>query len=344
MSERYQRLRRERERRGPRWPFVLSALLNLLLIALFARYAAPWLASLREPPRRVEDLQWVDLEPLPPQPPEQLRQSSPARGQIIENSRANDIEPDDSRYVADRAASYEQQTVGPRGAPLPGKKAEQQSAEPGSDSQDAPGTDSTEPGTEDEASDGQITDVRELFPTGEQIAKVLAEQRRKAAEAAANGGGGENALPLPVGESLDALDPNLPQGQFTLLNAKSFKYAGFIRRVGQRVFDQMLGQLYSRGFAASIPVGAQGYAIVETTMNLQGEQLSTRIYRLEGEPAYAEAARAAMVRGAWDLNPPSGVEADDGLIHWVLITRLHLVANDRYYGPQYRGNAQFGIL
>lgn len=344
MSERYQQLRRERERRRPRWPFVVSALLNLLLIALFARYAAPWLASLQEPAPRPDDLQWVDLAPLPPQS-EALQQQSPARGQIIENSRANDIEPDESRYVADRAASYDKQMVGPRGAPLPGKKARQQSAEPGSDTEDAPGTDSPEPGSEEEASEGQIADVRALFPTGEQIAKVLAEQRRKAAEAAANGGGGgENALPLPVGESLDALDPNLPQGQFTLLNAKSFKYAGFIRRVGQRVFDQMLGQLYSRGFAASIPVGAQGYAIVETTMNLQGEQLSTRIYRLEGEPAYAEAARAAMVRGAWDLNPPSGVEADDGLIHWVLITRLHLVQNDRYYGPQYRGNAQFGIL
>ena len=342
MSERYQQLRRERERRTPRWPFVVSVLLNLLLIALFARYAAPWLASLREPPPPTQDLQWVDLAPLPEPAPEPLQEPQrPARGQIIENARANDVEPEDSRYVADRAASYEEQMVGPRGAPLPGEKSEQR-ADPGADEQDAPGEDSPEPGKRERATEGEVADVRALFPTGEQIAKVLAEQRRKAAEA--TGGGAENALPLPVGESLDALDPNLPQGQFTLLNAKSFKYAGFIRRVGQRVFDQMLGQIYSRGFAASIPTGAQGYAIVETIMNTRGEQLSTRIFKLEGEPAYAEAARAAMVRGAWDLNPPAGVEAEDGLIHWVLITKLHLVRNDRYNGPQYRGNAQFGIL
>lgn len=337
MSERYQQFRRERERRRPRWPLVLSLLVNVLLIALFARYVSPWLASLGErPDTPTDELQWVDLQPLP-------EPSERGKGQIIENERANEIEPEEADYVAEKASSVERQSVGPRGLPAPGEAGQPRAgSQAGEDTEASDGVETDEPGSEEQPSDGRVTDVRELFPSGEQIAKVLAEQRKKAA--AARGGDGGQDLPVSVGESLDAIDPSVPQGQFTLLNAKSFKYAGFIRRVGRRVFDQLLGQIYSHSFSLGLRPGAEGYAVVETVMNMQGEQLSTRIYRMGGEPAYAEAARVAMVRGAWDLNPPEGAEAEDGLIHWVLVADLRYLNTHPRGGPQYKGRASFGIL
>ncbi len=111
--------------------------------------------------------------------------------------------------------------------------------------------------------------------------------------------------------------PGLKEGDVTLLNTKSFVYAGFVRRVAYRIFDRFIFDVRNSDVTQEDLNTMEGHAYVEANMNAQGKLLSVRLLKSSGSPAWDNLAIAACKRATWDANPPKGAEGKDGIIHFV---------------------------
>ena len=111
--------------------------------------------------------------------------------------------------------------------------------------------------------------------------------------------------------------PGLKEGDVTLLNTKSFMYAGFVRRVAYRIFDQFMSNVQQSGMSQQDMEGIGSYAYVEADMSPAGKLLSVRLLRTSGSPAWDSLAVAACRSATWDANPPAGAQGKDGIIHFV---------------------------
>ncbi len=111
--------------------------------------------------------------------------------------------------------------------------------------------------------------------------------------------------------------PGLKEGDVTLLNTKSFVYAGFVRRVAYRIFDRFIFDVRNSGVTQEDLSNMEGYAYVEANMNAQGKLLSVKLLRSSGSQAWDRLAIEACKRATWDANPPKGAEGKDGIIHFV---------------------------
>ena len=111
--------------------------------------------------------------------------------------------------------------------------------------------------------------------------------------------------------------PGLKEGDVTLLNTKSFVYAGFVRRVAYRIFDRFIFDVRNSDVTQEDLSNMEGYAYVEANMNAQGKLLSVKLLRSSGSQAWDRLAIEACKRATWDANPPKGAEGKDGIIHFV---------------------------
>ncbi len=111
--------------------------------------------------------------------------------------------------------------------------------------------------------------------------------------------------------------PGLKEGDVTLLNTKSFVYAGFVRRVAYRIFDRFIFDMRNSDVTQEDLSTMNGYAYVEANMSPEGKLLSVRLLKSSGSPAWDNLAIAACKRATWDANPPRGAEGKDGIIHFV---------------------------
>ncbi len=110
--------------------------------------------------------------------------------------------------------------------------------------------------------------------------------------------------------------PEIPDGDITMLNAKAFKFAVFVRRVAYKVF----GEFRQRSWE-SLPAGeimrTRGSVMVRATLNSKGELISTELIDSSGSKAFDGVLNGAAKAGAWDHNPPPGAAAEDGNIHFL---------------------------
>ncbi len=111
--------------------------------------------------------------------------------------------------------------------------------------------------------------------------------------------------------------PGLKEGDVTLLNTKSFIYAGFVRRVAYRIFDRFIFDVRSSDVTQEDLSNMEGYAYVEANMNAQGKLLSVKLLKSSGSQEWDRLAIDACKRATWDANPPKGAEGKDGIIHFV---------------------------
>ncbi len=111
--------------------------------------------------------------------------------------------------------------------------------------------------------------------------------------------------------------PGLKEGDVTLLNTKSFIYAGFVRRVAYRIFDRFIFDVRNSDVTQGDLSNMEGYAYVEANMNAQGKLLSVKLLKSSGSQEWDRLAIEACKRATWDANPPKGAEGKDGIIHFV---------------------------
>ncbi|MGC8580412.1 MAG: energy transducer TonB family protein [bacterium] len=111
--------------------------------------------------------------------------------------------------------------------------------------------------------------------------------------------------------------PGLKEGDVTLLNTKSFVYAGFVRRVAYRIFDHFIFDVRNSNITQSDLDNIDGHAYVEADMNAQGKLISVRLLKSSGSTEWDNLAIEACKSATWDANPPKGAEGKDGIIHFV---------------------------
>jgi hypothetical protein len=129
--------------------------------------------------------------------------------------------------------------------------------------------------------------------------------------------------------------PTIREGDITLLNTKAEKFAPFVRRVAARVFQHLEINLKRAARGVGNTGGGREFAVVEAVMNRRGEFLNARLLERETHTqlaVYKLLQTAARPDVVFDANPPSGAEAADGNIHFVLLVDLMIQV-----GPDPRG-------
>jgi len=134
--------------------------------------------------------------------------------------------------------------------------------------------------------------------------------------------GGESDMPgIP-----SAPDNFLPlvkkRGPITLLNAKSYKFAGFVRRVAMRIFDRFVAGFKPRWYGGTDYMAMKKGASYEAVMNRSGRTVNIKKLRSSGSSRFDSLAADAVKAGAWDTNVPDGAECADGFVHYIFKPRI----------------------
>ena len=114
--------------------------------------------------------------------------------------------------------------------------------------------------------------------------------------------------------------PNIPDGEVTLLNAKADRFAPFVRRVANQVFG-MVRKLQWQSLPTSEVMRAADFVTVEAVLSLKGELLKVTLLEPSGSSSFDQVILQSVRSGANDQNPPQGVAAEDGNIHFVFKSR-----------------------
>lgn len=127
--------------------------------------------------------------------------------------------------------------------------------------------------------------------------------------------------------------PNIQDGEVTLLNAKAERYSIFVRRVAYQVFGSL--RRFSWQELAAREIGSiTNLNTIHATLSKTGELLSVEISSSSGSTRFDEMVLKAAKNGAWDQNPPAGVEAEDGKIHFIFKSRSWARFSAEGFGEQ----------
>lgn len=234
------------------------------------------------------------------------------RKQIVAPSQTQrEEEPEKSKFLSERSSKTERESVA-FGDPVPlqGKK------NPAHE---------TKTGSETHAKRPQQKDILELSPSGEIISKFL----NKSEKGTDQGKGLSLDKKEPSPEEIIARAkterpgtrdylPGIPKGEITLLNAKSFKYASFVRRVAYRVFDNFISSLKRRNLLDEHISSVRSYVWIEAIMDKKGNFKDARIINPSGSGLWDQLLLKASKEEVWDSNPPPGAETADGNIHFLI--------------------------
>ena len=122
------------------------------------------------------------------------------------------------------------------------------------------------------------------------------------------------SLPGPTGTP-DHL-PDVQQGQMTFLNTKAHRFAPFVRRVAQRVFQHLV-IAQRRDLQLDDVIAARDWVTIEAKLTVDGELSGLVLRSRSGSYSIDESLLNACQQGAWDQNPPPDAQAEDGFIHFI---------------------------
>jgi len=182
-----------------------------------------------------------------------------------------------------------------------------------------------------------------LFPTFRDLARDVpspGEGYRTETKESGEGRGDEPGTPSAPENFLPLVKK---RGNITLLNSKSYKYAGFVRRVAQRIFDQFVIGFDPREFSGGDYTLMSGGATLEAIMNPAGRTVNIMHHRDSGSDNFDSLAHSAVQEGAWDTNVPAGAECPDGFVHFVFIPRI-IPARPAYTGDGSRVYTEFYLM
>ena len=132
----------------------------------------------------------------------------------------------------------------------------------------------------------------------------------------------ENFLTMPGPRgTLDYL-PDVRKGNLTFLNTKASRFAPFVRRVAQRVFQHLLIR-QRRNLQVDDVVAARNYVQIQAKLDDKGDLRGVTLHTRSGSYAVDESLLDACQQGAWDENPPPEAKSDDGFYHFIFRSRLN---------------------
>ncbi len=122
------------------------------------------------------------------------------------------------------------------------------------------------------------------------------------------------SLPGPRGTP-DHL-PDVRRGNMTFLNTKAHRFAPFVRRVAQRVFEHLVID-QRRNLKLDDVIAARDWVTIEAKLSVDGDLVGLVLRSRSGSYSIDESLMNACEQGAWDQNPPPEAQAEDGLIHFI---------------------------
>lgn len=132
----------------------------------------------------------------------------------------------------------------------------------------------------------------------------------------------ENYLTLPGPRgTLDYL-PDVRRGALTFLNTKASRFAPFVRRVAQRVFQHLLIR-QRRNLQVDDVVAARHPVQIQAKLDENGALRGITLHTRSGSYAVDESLLDACQQGAWDENPPPEAKADDGNYHFIFRSHIN---------------------
>lgn len=339
------------QQRDPLVLFLLFSLLfHLILFLLFPalrpvvppeteRLTEVELLPAEEPERLAVDLDIPEEAPKEEPVEENRAQPPPLPEQIVNPPDViNEQFPDQTRFLSDRNTTAEDETVA-AGTPLPASNPEQETP----DSQPQPSQEPTrlaalkpldkalkqkkapdhdaptalkraprlfaspadllaqgfikDRGTQQEQQDEQRA------PTGNELLSMAPPARR-------------NPLSLPGPSGTPDHLPDVRRGNMTFLNTKAHRFAPFVRRVAQRVFEHLVID-QRRNLRLDDVIAARDWVTIEAKLSVDGELVGLVLRSRSGSYSIDESLMNACEQGAWDQNPPPEAQAEDGLIHFI---------------------------
>ena len=132
----------------------------------------------------------------------------------------------------------------------------------------------------------------------------------------------ENFLTMPGPRgTLDHL-PDVRKGNLTFLNTKASRFAPFVRRVAQRVFQHLLIR-QRRNLQVDDVVAARGHVQLQAKLDDKGVLRGVTLHTRSGSYAVDESLLDACQQGAWDENPPPEAKSEDGFYHFIFRSRIN---------------------
>ena len=132
----------------------------------------------------------------------------------------------------------------------------------------------------------------------------------------------ENFLTMPGPRgTLDHL-PDVRKGNLTFLNTKASRFAPFVRRVAQRVFQNLL--IYQRrNLQVDDVVAATNPVQIQAKLDGKGVLRGLTFHTRSGSYAVDESLLDACQQGAWDENPPAEAKSEDGFYHFIFRSKIN---------------------
>jgi TonB family protein len=280
-------------------------------------------------PERWEANRTVAGQPGAPAAPPQ-EEERPA-GKVVELSpeqKAADAPPPNARFLSDRNARVDKETVSrfagnyPRNAARPEPGADGPVPEP----QPKPrrgGRSEGEPGDEGEGAKGRPG--RPGSP-GERVAAARPpEGLRLPAPGGGDGGGGrrgggggadlslssETLARIAGGPSMDGVGEGLPEGDATWLNSKEFKYATYINRmrqgIGQQWYPRVREAVRDRDPDGSVFLYRERTVALQLTIDTEGHVKDLSVLQSSSIDFFDRVAVASVQAAQPFPNPPAGM-------------------------------------
>lgn len=278
-------------------------------------------------------------QPAQPQPPQPPPQQPPA--QVASAPRpAAPPAPKPAAPAPERAAR-----PAPQKAPAPradAKPAQQRAR------REAPPTSETKPG---ETIPQRLPGLNQLFAPPDEVLARAEIDRRAAAAASGAAAQKPSAVDDPRKDLVSAPPPapglfggmrgsfdNVPdvaQGNLTMLNTKADRFAPFVRRVGTRVFQNLL--IFQRqNLEPSDIIAATDLVTVHVTLDAKGRLKNFEVEDHSGSMAVDQTLTDALKQAAFDDNPPKAAANAQGEYEFVFQAQLLAGVGQGPRGPELR--------
>ena len=262
----------------------------------------------------------IELFPITEEPPAPLPAESDDRvsRRIVEIPvHLNTDDPDEARFVSEDAQTVPEETrswVQSDSPPSPFPLSADTPTEgrrvdiPAPDRKTEPGAPEPEKTPPLPSADTGSLVLEDLYPTYEEYRALIASSSMGKPT-------GHSARPSGSVGSRNYL-PELRPDQVELINAKSYKYASFVRRVAIRTFNHFLARARTQVTYAEL-MSLRRSAVVSILMDSDGNVAKVTLIEPSGTYHWDTAAVDAANVGTWDRNVPKGTLKEDGYVHFI---------------------------
>ena len=127
--------------------------------------------------------------------------------------------------------------------------------------------------------------------------------------------------------------PSVAAGKLTFLNTKADRFAPFVRRVGTRVFENLLIEQRKRLNANEI-LAARNSTTVRVLLSPEGKLKDIEIVERSGSQSMDGTLLEALRAAAFDANPPREASKEDGTYEFIFRAQVLAQVGSGSNGPR----------